>query len=124
MSCDSAHKPTSRVQQQPQFKVHVEFCWLTCLARSNRSSLEGKSTHGPMLVAVLVTDEDAEDGGAGPSVEGATKRLLAQLARKNTVENVVPLLVALKRQLGKAGRCDSSIPVRISVATVCSNDKS
>jgi hypothetical protein len=51
----------------------------------------------------LPVDEEAEDGagaGGAVNVEAATRRLLSQLARKNTIENVVPVLLALKRQLG------------------------
>ncbi len=43
----------------------------------------------------------AEEEEEGVSVEGVTRRLLAQLARKNAIENVVPVLLALKRQLGE-----------------------
>jgi hypothetical protein len=46
----------------------------------------------------LPGEDDGEEGGV--SVEGATRRLLSQLARKNIVENVVPVLLSLKRQLG------------------------
>ena len=54
-----------------------------------------------MRVVGCCADDD-DDGNGGGSVEAATKRLLAQLARKNTVDNVVPVLIALKRQLGES----------------------
>ncbi len=52
----------------------------------------------PHFAQPLPGEDDGEEGGV--SVEGATRRLLSQLARKNIVENVVPVLLSLKRQLG------------------------